>query len=420
MDNKFNFTLKKLESINCSSEQRQIRVHDTKVRGLAMRTTPSGSKTYIFYRRLPENNEGAGKIVELTIGKFGDLSIEQARHQAEVYNHIVGQGKDPSAKLQEELTYDQLFDLYIEKYAKHETTTWEAAIENHRRYFKRWSNKRISKIKRSDVQAWLYDLAGEDRAKKHTANRSYDQMKAVINYGKRKDLISCENPCIGVDKMPTKSRERFIQPGDEFAKFAKALAEEPNDVWRDFFWISLFVAARRSNVLAMAWDQINFELETWTIPETKNGDSLTVPLTPSALEILTRRFEDERKDLMWVFPSDRKGRKTGELSHLSNPKEAWKRLLKRAGIKDLRIHDLRRTAGSYMAIQGVSPTIIGKALGHRSQAATAMYARLTQDPVRQAMIKAQEALTQTKAKTMRRKGGSIASLKRKREVADGK
>lgn len=123
---------------------------------------------------------------------------------------------------------------------------------------------------------------------------------------------------------------------------------------------------------------------------------------------------------VWVFPSDRKGRKTGELSHLSNPKEAWKRLLKRAGIKDLRIHDLRRTAGSYMAIQGVSPTIIGKALGHRSQAATAMYARLTQDPARQAMIKAQEALTQTKAKTIRRKGGSVASLNGKRSVTDGK
>lgn len=49
---------------------------------------------------------------------------------------------------------------------------------------------------------------------------------------------------------------------------------------------------------------------------------------------------------------------------------------------------LNRT-GSYMAIQGVSTTIIGKALGHRSQASTAPYARLTQDPVRQAMINAQ-------------------------------
>jgi integrase len=135
------------------------------------------------------------------------------------------------------------------------------------------------------------------------------------------------------------------------------------------------------------------------------------PLTPSALEILKRRYEDEEKHAIWVFPSDRRGRKTGELSHLSNPKEAWKRILKRAGITNLRIHDLRRTAGSYMAIQGVSPTIFGKALGHRSQAATAMYARLTQDPVRQAMINAQQALAMPKK--ILRPGGDLVEMKRK-------
>ncbi|CAN5713952.1 hypothetical protein BH10CYA1_BH10CYA1_64130 [soil metagenome] len=114
------------------------------------------------------------------------------------------------------------------------------------------------------------------------------------------------------------------------------------------------------------------------------------------MEILQRRSNAENKNETWVFPSDRKGRKTGALSHMGNPKEAWKRILERAEITDLRIHDLRRTAGSYMAIQGVSPTIIGKALGHRSQAATAMYARLTQDPVRQAMMKARAALADPK------------------------
>ena len=68
--------------------------------------------------------------MELTIGKFRDLSVEEARKKAEEYNHIVGQGKDPSREEhEEELTYDQLFDIYIDKYAKHETSTWEAAIE---------------------------------------------------------------------------------------------------------------------------------------------------------------------------------------------------------------------------------------------------------------------------------------------------
>lgn len=396
MESQIPFTKKSLETVVCPADRRQCRVLDSKVPGLALRVTPSGGRTFIYYRRLPSNNENAGKIVELTFGKFEDLSIEQARNKAAELNHLIGQGLDPTAARAFELTYDELFSRYIDDYAKHETSTWEEAVQNHRRYFSRWLDKRISTIKRSDVQAWLYDVAGPGREKKHTANRAYDQMKAVINFGKRKDLIECENPCIGVDKFPTKSRERFIQPGDEFGAFAKALAEEPNETWRDFFWLSLFLAARRANILAMAWDQVSFELQTWTIPKTKNGDSQTVPLTPSAMEILRRRFADENKHEHWVFPSDRKGRKTGEHSHMGNPKEAWKRLMERAKIKDLRIHDLRRTAGSYMAIQGISPTIIGKALGHRSQAATAMYARLTQDPVRQALILAQAALANPK------------------------
>lgn len=253
-------------------------------------------------------------------------------------------------------------------------------------------NLKVRKIRRVDIQSWLNWVCGEDYSKKHTANRSLDQMKAVINFGRKRELISCENPCLGIDKFPTKSRERLIQPGDEFARFAKALSEEPNEDWQDFFWLSLFVAARRANVLSMAWCDISFELETWTIPITKNGDSQSVPLTPLAMEILQKRYKTSTKHPVFVFPSDRKSRKTGELTHLKNPKEAWRRILCRAGISDLRIHDLRRTAGSYMAIQGVSPTIIGKALGHRSATATAMYARLTQDPVRQALIKAQSTL----------------------------
>ncbi|MBS2005763.1 MAG: tyrosine-type recombinase/integrase [Cyanobacteria bacterium SZAS TMP-1] len=413
MDKKIKFTIENLGKIECPADQKWVLIKDPKVQGLKLRVMKGGSKSFIYQRRLPSNNENAGKLVEINLGRFGDLAIEQARRKADDLNSLVGQGKDPTGEQQSDLTYGELFNTYIEQYAKHQTNTWEEAVAIHRRHFERWSNKRISKIRRSDVQAWVYDLAGEGRKKKGTANRAYDQMKAVINYGKRKDLVDCDNPCVGVDKFPTQSRERFIQPGDEFAKFAKALAEEPNETWRDFFWISLFVAARRSNVLAMAWHEISFELETWTIPKTKNGDSLTVPLTPSAMEILKRRRDVKDRHDTWVFPSDRRSRKTGEFTHLGNPKEAWKRLLKRAEINDLRIHDLRRTAGSYMAIQGVSPTIIGKALGHRSQAATAMYARLTQDPVRQAMINAQAGLANPEK--ILKKSGDVVDLKRTNE-----
>ena len=101
-----------------------------------------------------------------------------------------------------------------------------------------------------------------------------------------------------------------------------------------------------------------------------------------------RKKENEKLGLedfqkQWVFPSF--SSKTG---HLADPKRAWKRILEKAQIQDLRIHDIRRTLGSYQAITGASLPVIGKSLGHKSSQATQIYSRLNNDPVRQSMEKA--------------------------------
>ena len=88
----------------------------------------------------------------------------------------------------------------------------------------------------------------------------------------------------------------------------------------------------------------------------------------------------------WVFPSNSKS------GHLSDPKKPWQRILKQAGISDLRIHDLRRSLGSWQASTGASLAIIGKTLAHRNVNTTAIYARLNIDPVRDAMNKATQAI----------------------------
>ena len=191
------------------------------------------------------------------------------------------------------------------------------------------------------------------------------------------------NPAKGVRRFTERSRERFLQP-DEMPRFLEALAREPNPTFRDFVLIALLTGARRANAQAMRWEEVHLERATWEIPVTKTGDRHTVPLSPEAVTILRHRKEHSVSE--WVFPSH------GESGHLVEPKRAWKVLLERAEIQDLRIHDLRRTLGSWQAADGASLSIIGKTLGHKNVSTTAIYARLNLDPVRQAVNSATRAM----------------------------
>ncbi len=109
-----------------------------------------------------------------------------------------------------------------------------------------------------------------------------------------------------------------------------------------------------------------------------------MPLVEPVIEILQAR---QGNDSPFVFP----GRKS-ESGHLMEPKRAWKRICQAAGIDGARIHDLRRTMGSWQAKTGASLPIIGKSLNHKSASTTTIYARLDLDPVRSAMEKATEAM----------------------------
>jgi Arm DNA-binding domain len=182
---------------------------DSGVGGLGLRVTPAGHKTFIYYRCLPQDNENAGKICELKIGTIGGMTIEQACARAKALNSIVENGKrDPSRPPDDEQTYDWLFNRYIEEYAKTRTVRWENLVYNHGRYFKRWHGCPVAKITRQKVQYWVNDM-GEEFGKA-TANRNYNTMRAIISWALRKDIITRDNPCIGVDTFRLRARERFF------------------------------------------------------------------------------------------------------------------------------------------------------------------------------------------------------------------
>jgi len=173
----------------------------------------------------------------------------------------------------------------------------------------------------------------------------------------------------------------------------------------------------------MRWDEIDWTRSEWNISaeKAKADEPITVVLTPPVVEILAHRKADSLKassqegsESPWVFPG------VGKTGHLVEPKTAWKRILERArtiernawleanpqktekdfaeykpvpSFTDLRLHDLRRTLGSWQAATGASLPIIGKSLGHGpGSAATAVYAHMNLDPVRASVTRAQEAM----------------------------
>lgn len=351
--------------------------YDEREQGLMLAVTAAGTKTFYLYKRID------GKPERLLLGRFPDISIENARKLAAQAKGEIATGKNPQSDkraVRDEMTFADLFKDYMEKYSKIHKRSWTYDEREVNKFLAHWFKRKISSITRNEIER-LHAKIGKDNGL-YQANRLLERIRSIFN--KAIDWgWSGKNPAVGVKKFKEKSRDRFLQP-DELPRFFEALAKEPNEAARDFFMLSLLTGARKSNTLAMRWADINFTTETWRIEETKNSDPQTIHLPKPAMEILTER--KWKSESPWVF----EGR--GAKGHLADPKKAWGRILKDAGIDNLRIHDLRRTLGSYQAATGANGYIIGKSLGHRSQQSTAIYARLNLDPVRESVNKATEAM----------------------------
>jgi len=355
---------------------------DDKEKGLSLYITSNGIITFFVRKRIN------GRDARVMIGKFPEISIENARKQALKIKSEVAQGINPNQekdKLRQEITFGELFEQFMERYSKKYKITWEQDVREISRFTQHWYKKKISVITAQDIKI-LHEKVGGDNGL-YQANRLFDKIRTMYNkaieWGWKGD-----NPAKGIKKFKEYSRDRFIQP-DEMPRFFKALAEEENQLVKDYIYISLYTGARQGNVFAMQWEDVNLKIKEWRIPKTKNGESLTIPLIYEALEVLDNRkkknAELDLKDFQkqWVFPS-----LTSKSGHLEEPKKVWKRILTKAQIKDLRIHDIRRTLGSYQAITGASLPIIGKSLGHKSSSTTQIYSRMNLDPVRQSVEKA--------------------------------
>lgn len=390
-NNKINFTKAVLNDLPLPAKSKRAYYYDTKTRGLGMSVTSTGSKSFIVYRWVN------GKPERVLLGRYPDLSIEQARGKAAEINARIAQGENPNDGRRSkcaELTLEDLFNEYMERHAKLHKKTWKADEGQFQRHLSHWKQRKLSTIQKNDIQK-LHQHLGHTSGI-YEANRLLSLLNILFNKAIVFGLWDKINPTHGIKKFRETSRDRFLQPC-ELPNFFKALVEEPSDLIRDYILLSLLTGARKSNVLSMRWEDIYFETSEWYIPKTKNGSPHTVTLTQEAMVILMQRKNQQIESTPFVFPG------TGVKGHLVEPKKGWKRVIDRANIKNLRPHDLRRTLGSWQAREGASLTIIGKSLNHKSPVSTAIYARLDLDPVRLSVEKAIDAML---------KAGQVQSIKK--------
>jgi len=224
-----------------------------------------------------------------------------------------------------------------------------------------------------------------------TANRLVQVVRNLFTHAARTGNWDRPNPTIdqvtgrGLKKYTVASRSRHLTTAEAARVLAYAATEQ--QPWKDFWRLLILTGVRASTLREMKWAHLDLrEAEsTWAVPTTKNGDPQLVPLTDTAAAILRERLAAAAKhDGKGNGNSKRKGKPASEwvfpmrddpTKCISDLDHAWNRVKDNAPLDDVRIHDLRRTAGSWATQGGAPLPAVGKMLGHRSHNSTAVYAR---------------------------------------------
>ncbi len=346
---------------------------DDDLAGFGVRIYPTGRKSFLVTYRVK------GRQRFQTVGKVGELTLQQARKIAMEILVEVRHGHDPSGERQARSKAPTMADLatrFMVEHAHVKKKPSSAKTDD-----SMWKLYVLPKLKKRKVA----DITREDVAKLHTAlsktpyaaNRMLELLRKSFNlaeiWGWRRDG---SNPCRHIQKYKEEKRERYLSR-DELARLAETLntaealgAETPATIAA--LRLLIFTGCRLGEILKLRWAEVHFERRFLRLADSKTGRK-TIYLNAPALELLANidRPDDNPYVIRGLKPD----------THLVNLKDPWYRLRKQAGIDDVRIHDLRHTFASFGAGAGLSLPLLGKMLGHSQPATTQRYAHLAADPV---------------------------------------
>jgi integrase len=349
--------------------------YDSEVPGFGLRVTAAGARSWIFnYRRRVDGVER-----RYTIGSWPSWSVSGAREEAKRLRRAVDGGSDPVGEARAMRDAPTVADLAERFLAEHVARRRPSTQLAYRIVLRKYILPTIGRKKIAAVEFEHVERLHAAVSRQHPtqANRVLAVTAKMFALAAKWKLRP-DSPCKGVERNREHQRRRYLQP-DELARLTRALAQDRNQETCDVLRLLLLTGARRSEVLFAKWDQFDLSSGTWSKPHiaTKQARGHMVPLSAPARALLAARFSKRRDDSPWLFPG-RKDQPRKDTRHV------WARVLKRAGIHGLCIHDLRHSYASHLVNAGFSLPVIGQLLGHSQVATTNRYAHLYDDVQRQA------------------------------------
>ena len=349
----------------------QLFYRDDVLKGFALRVTESGARSFILEKRV------AGKVKRITLGRYPDISVEQARKQAHKLLGKIATGINPiaerKASKQRAITLQEALTDYLTVRKSMKATTKADYQKVIKSVFPDWLDKPLLDITK-DMIAKRHSQYGSTRSES-AANLAMRIIRAVFNFAagqyedeQGKSLI-LENPVKRLSHTRAwyrVSRRQTMIKKHELPRWYEAVmniemerSTNIADSIRDFLLLLLFTGLRRSEAAKLKWDNVDFQAKTLTINDTKNHEQHVLPLSDFLYDMLSKlkaQFES-----IYVF----NGRETN--SYIIEPRKVMDKIIERSGVQ-FTPHDLRRTFITIAESLDIPAYALKRLLNHKNKA----------------------------------------------------
>ncbi|QYZ65688.1 MAG: hypothetical protein OI74_02285 [Gammaproteobacteria bacterium (ex Lamellibrachia satsuma)] len=349
--------------------KKQIFLRDSVLSGFGLRITDRGTKSFIVEKRVE------GKVRRQTLGRFGELTVEQARQEAQKTLGKIAMGINPAAERKSRqaraITLAQTFADFKKARKQLSPNTLKDYTYHLEHHLGDWLNKPITVITKHMVTRRHREIG--ERGAKAQANAVFRTLKSVLNFAKHHyddgqglsilpynpvEILNHTRAWYRVERRKTVIKVHELPAWYQAVKSLRT-PEKPTSAFvvADFLEMALFTGLRFSETIKLRWSDVDLLERTLVIPDPKNHHSFTLPLSDHVLMILQARQLMAVND--YVFPG-RDGK-----SHMVEPRRQMNHVIKESGIQ-FNIHDLRRTYATVLDMMDFSRTTIKRLLNHRS------------------------------------------------------